>query len=47
MTFHIFFFTITLQKKTLSEAEIFHEQQLKQAMDEIANHRSSYYNQMC
>ncbi|MBK5447281.1 YrzI family small protein [Bacillus sp. TH22] len=46
MTFHIFFFTAALQKKTLSEAEIFRKQQLKQTMDKITDIKSSYYTQM-
>ncbi|EMA6342877.1 YrzI family small protein [Bacillus cytotoxicus] len=46
MTFHIFFFTITLQKKTLSEEEILRKQQLKQTMEEITDRRSLYYTQM-
>ncbi|EOP72546.1 MULTISPECIES: YrzI family small protein [Bacillus] len=46
MTFHIFFFTITLQKKSLSETEILRKQQLKEIMDEVKDRKSSYYNQM-
>ncbi|EOV9527680.1 YrzI family small protein [Bacillus cytotoxicus] len=46
MTFHIFFFTITLQKRTLSEEEILRKQQLKQTMEEIIDRRSLYYAQM-
>ncbi|AWC28876.1 MULTISPECIES: YrzI family small protein [Bacillus cereus group] len=46
MTFHIFFFTITLQKRTLSEEEILRKQQLKQTMEEIIDRRSLYYTQM-
>ncbi|PDY47021.1 YrzI family small protein [Bacillus pseudomycoides] len=46
MTFHIFFFTITLQKKSLSKTEILRKQQLKEIMDEVKDRKSSYYNQM-
>ncbi|ABS22267.1 conserved hypothetical proetin [Bacillus cytotoxicus NVH 391-98] len=46
MTFHIFFFTITLQKRTLSEEEILRKQQLKQTMEEIIDRKSLYYTQM-
>ncbi|PEE37497.1 YrzI family small protein [Bacillus pseudomycoides] len=46
MTFHIFFFTITLQKKSLSETEILRKQQLKEIMDEVKDRKSSYYNQI-
>ncbi|PEI94302.1 YrzI family protein [Bacillus pseudomycoides] len=46
MTFHIFFFTITLQKKSLSETEILRKKQLKEIMDEVKDRKSSYYNQM-
>ncbi|MDH4421587.1 MULTISPECIES: YrzI family small protein [Bacillus] len=47
MTFHIFFFTTALQKKTLSEDEIIRNQQLKQTMDKITDIKSSHYTQMC
>lgn len=46
MTFHIFFFTVALQKKVLSNEEAFYKRQLKQTMDEITDRRSSYYTQM-
>ncbi|WIY59152.1 YrzI family small protein [Bacillus arachidis] len=46
MTVHIFFFTITLQKKSLSETDILRKQQLKEIMDEVKDRKSSYYNQM-
>ncbi|WP_026591082.1 YrzI family small protein [Bacillus sp. UNC437CL72CviS29] len=46
MTFHIFFFTITLQKKSLSETDILRKQQLKEIMEEVKDRKSSYYNQM-
>ncbi|EOO77260.1 hypothetical protein IIC_01511 [Bacillus cereus VD021] len=46
MTFHIFFFTTALQKKTLSEAEILREQQIKVIMDEVKERQSSYYNRL-
>ncbi|MEN1937899.1 YrzI family small protein [Paenibacillus sp. 102] len=46
MTFHIFFFTITLQKESLSETEILRKQQLKEIIDEVRDRKSSYYNQM-
>ncbi|MEY8348016.1 YrzI family small protein [Bacillus cereus] len=46
MTFHIFFFTIILQKESLSETEILQKQQLKEITDELKDRKSSYYNQM-
>ncbi|KAA0765664.1 YrzI family small protein [Bacillus sp. SH5-2] len=46
MTFHIFFFTTALQKKTLSEGEIIRDQQYKHTMDKITDIKSSYYIQM-
>ncbi|PFJ04292.1 YrzI family protein [Bacillus cereus] len=46
MTFHIFFFTTALQKKTLSEDEISRKQQLKQTTDKITDIKSLYYTQM-
>ncbi|KFN01579.1 YrzI family small protein [Bacillus clarus] len=46
MTFHIFFFTIALQKKTLSEDEILRKHHFKKTMNKITNLRSSYYTQM-
>ncbi|WP_459502753.1 YrzI family small protein [Bacillus sp. C1] len=46
MTFHIFFFTITLQKKSLSETEILRKQQVKKIIDEVKDRKSSYYNHM-
>ncbi|WP_243522631.1 YrzI family small protein [Bacillus pseudomycoides] len=46
MTFHIFFFTFTLQKKSLSETEILRKQQLKAITDEVKDRKSSYYNHM-
>ncbi|PEX80086.1 YrzI family small protein [Bacillus cereus] len=47
MTFHIFFFTVALQKKVLSEDEIIRKQQLKQTTDKLTDIRSTYYTQMC
>ncbi|MFJ8526770.1 YrzI family small protein [Bacillus sp. NPDC094106] len=46
MKFHIFFLTITIQKKHLSEAEILQEQQYKQIMDDIRDRRSTYYTHL-
>ncbi|MDM5188959.1 YrzI family small protein [Bacillus sp. DX4.1] len=46
MTFHVFFLTITIQKKRLSEEEILREQHLKQIMDEVQDRRSLYYNHL-
>ncbi|HDR3649179.1 TPA: YrzI family small protein [Bacillus anthracis] len=37
---------ITIQKKSLSEAELKQEQQYKQVMDEIRNRRSQYYSHL-
>ncbi|HDR7326596.1 MULTISPECIES: YrzI family small protein [Bacillus cereus group] len=46
MTFHVFFFTIALQKNTLSEDEIIRKQQVKQTTDKITDIKISYYTQM-
>ncbi|MGE7881945.1 YrzI family small protein [Bacillus sp. NPDC094077] len=46
MTFHIFFFTVALQKKVLSNEEAFHKKQFKQTMDKVTDIKSSYYTQM-
>lgn len=46
MTFRVFFLTITIQKRCLSETEIVHEQQIRQLMDEVKDRRSSYYNHL-
>ncbi|WP_144611684.1 YrzI family small protein [Bacillus cereus] len=46
MNFHLFFLTITIQKKNLSDAELQQEQQYKQIMDEIRDRRSKYYSHL-
>ncbi|HFK1762742.1 sporulation protein [Bacillus wiedmannii] len=46
MKFHLFFLTITIQKKTFSEAELKQEQQYKQVIDEIRDRRSKYYSHL-
>ncbi|GMR67953.1 YrzI family small protein [Bacillus cereus] len=46
MKFHLFFLTITIQKKSLSEAELKQEQQYKKIMDEIRDRRSNYYTHL-
>ncbi|KFM99773.1 YrzI family small protein [Bacillus clarus] len=46
MKFHVFFLTITIQKKPLSESEIKQEQQYKQIMDDIHDRRSKYYTHL-
>ncbi|HDR8186023.1 TPA: YrzI family small protein [Bacillus thuringiensis] len=46
MKFHLFFLTITIQKKNLSEAELKQEEQYKQIMDEIRDRRSKYYSHL-
>ncbi|HEK9099053.1 YrzI family small protein [Bacillus pfraonensis] len=46
MKFHVFFLTITIQKKRLSEAEIAQEQQYKKIMDDIRDCRSKYYTHL-
>ena len=43
MRFHVFFLTITIQKKRLSETEMVQEQQYKKIMDDIRDCRSKYY----
>ncbi|HDX9651335.1 TPA: YrzI family small protein [Bacillus wiedmannii] len=46
MKFHLFFLTITIQKKNLSEAELKQEKQYKEIMDEIRDRRSKYYSHL-
>lgn len=46
MKFHLFFLTISIQKETLSEAELKQEQQYKMIMDEIRDRRSKYYTHL-
>lgn len=46
MKFHLFFLTITIQKKNLSEAELKQEEQYKEIMDEIRDLRSKYYSHL-
>ncbi|KEK22919.1 YrzI family small protein [Bacillus gaemokensis] len=46
MQFHIFFLTITIQKKHASEENILQEQQYKKIMDEIRDRRSTYYTHL-
>ncbi|KEK22920.1 YrzI family small protein [Bacillus gaemokensis] len=42
MKFHVFFLTITIQKKTFSDADILHDQQIKIAMDEVKERQTPY-----
>ncbi|MBG9579521.1 sporulation protein [Bacillus thuringiensis] len=46
MKFHLFSFIITIQKKSLSEAELKQEQQYKKIMDEIRDRRTKYYSHL-
>ncbi|WP_459502750.1 YrzI family small protein [Bacillus sp. C1] len=46
MKFHVFFLTITIQKKRLSDAEIAQEQQSEKIMEEIRDRRSEYYTHL-
>ncbi|PDZ69299.1 YrzI family protein [Bacillus cereus] len=46
MKFHLFFLTITIQKKNFSEAELKQKQQYKQVIDEIRDRRSKYYSHL-
>ncbi|PEL80314.1 YrzI family small protein [Bacillus wiedmannii] len=46
MKFHLFFLTITIQKKNYSDAELKQEQQYKQVIDEIRDLRSKYYSHL-
>ncbi|CAM3885499.1 MULTISPECIES: YrzI family small protein [Bacillus cereus group] len=46
MKFHLFFLTITIQKKNYSEAELKQERQYKQVIDEIRDRRSKYYSHL-
>lgn len=46
MKFHLFSLIITIQKKSLSEAELKQEQQYKKIMDEIRDRRTKYYSHL-
>ncbi|KAA2393426.1 YrzI family small protein [Bacillus cereus] len=46
MKFHLFSLIITIQKKSLSEAELKQEQQYKKIMDEIRDRRTTYYSHL-
>ncbi|EMY5508972.1 YrzI family small protein [Bacillus wiedmannii] len=46
MKFHLFFLTITIQKKNYCDAELKQEQQYKQVIDEIRDRRSKYYSHL-
>ncbi|PDZ10775.1 YrzI family protein [Bacillus pseudomycoides] len=42
MTFHVLFFSITIQRKQLSEVEMLHDQHIKNAMDEVKERQVPY-----
>ncbi|MED3622050.1 YrzI family small protein [Bacillus thuringiensis] len=42
MKFKAFFLTITIQKRKLSESEMFHERQINQAIDHVKERQSHY-----
>ncbi|MBO1625693.1 YrzI family protein [Bacillus cereus] len=42
MTFHVLFFSITIQRKQLSEVEIVHDQHIQKAMSDIKERQSPY-----
>ncbi|PFK47741.1 YrzI family protein [Bacillus cereus] len=46
MKVHVFFLTITIEKKRLSEAEMVQEQQYKKVIDNIRDLRSKYYTHL-
>ena len=46
MKVHVFFLTITIEKKRLSEVELLHEQQIQEVTDEIRDRRSNYYTHL-
>lgn len=46
MIFHIFFLTITIEKNTNRKTDKLCEAQYKQAIEEMRNHKSSYYTHM-
>lgn len=46
MKFHLFFLTITIQKKNYTDSELKQEQQYKQVIDEIRDRRSKYYSHL-
>ncbi|MBO1625697.1 YrzI family small protein [Bacillus arachidis] len=46
MKFHVFFLTITIQKKRLTEAEIVQKEQYKKVSNEIRDRRSKYYTHL-
>ncbi|PFN00424.1 MULTISPECIES: YrzI family small protein [Bacillus cereus group] len=42
MTFHVLFFSITIQRKQLSQIEMFHEQHIQDAMNDIKERQCPY-----
>ncbi|MEN1937898.1 YrzI family small protein [Paenibacillus sp. 102] len=42
MTFHVLFFSITIQRKQLSEIEIVHDQHIQNTMSDIKERQSPY-----
>ncbi|MEY8348013.1 YrzI family small protein [Bacillus cereus] len=46
MKVRVFFLTITIEKKRLSEAEMAQEQQYKKVIDNIRDLRSKYYTHL-
>ncbi|HDR7665175.1 YrzI family small protein [Bacillus wiedmannii] len=46
MKFKAFFLTITIQKRKLSQSEIFREQHIQTIMDEVKEHQASYYSRL-
>ncbi|MED0989770.1 MULTISPECIES: YrzI family small protein [Bacillus] len=42
MKFKVFYLTITIQKNKFSKSDMLHEQQIKQAMDNVKERQSHY-----
>ncbi|KOS27791.1 sporulation protein [Bacillus anthracis] len=46
MKFKVFFLTITIQKRKLSQSEILREQHIQTIMDEVKERQASYYTRL-
>ncbi|WP_459502754.1 YrzI family small protein [Bacillus sp. C1] len=42
MTFHVLFFSITIQRKQLSEVEMLHDQHIQQTMNAVKERQIPY-----
>ncbi|KOS27790.1 sporulation protein [Bacillus anthracis] len=46
MKFKVFFLTITIQKRKLSQSEILRDQHIQTIMDEVKERQASYYTRL-